>query len=231
MAVFSVIVLTAAPAGMGAETGGIYVRLDNREVLLRSVELFLNRDEVKQVQVVFMQEAMEEAKRKFAAHLSFTGVKTLTGGPRWGDQIAAAKDKISADATHVVVHDACRCLVPYTDVDALFEAAEKHPAVVLASPVRTPLIEVDEGGVAVAQRKATEFMQLLTPQVFKKDVFMELAASKQELHASRLSIVKGSPLNVRIGGGGDASMGKAFLNLLPKAKAKGPLTPFDEAQW
>ena len=40
--VFSVIVLTAAPTGMGAEAGGAYVKIDGREILLRSVELFLN---------------------------------------------------------------------------------------------------------------------------------------------------------------------------------------------
>ena len=64
MGIFSVLLLTAAPAGMGAETGGASVKIDGREALLRSVELFLNRDHVKQVQIVFLPDEIEEAKRK-----------------------------------------------------------------------------------------------------------------------------------------------------------------------
>ena len=62
------------------------------------------------------------------------------------DQIAAAGEKLCADATHVIVHDAARPAVPYSDIDALMEAAEKHDAVALAAPLPTTLVEVDEGG-------------------------------------------------------------------------------------
>src|SRR3954468_21866954 len=80
-AVFSVVILTAAPPGQATEAGGAFVKVDGRESLLRSVELFLNRDNVKQIQIVFLQDALEEAKRKFGGHLGFTGVKVLGGGP------------------------------------------------------------------------------------------------------------------------------------------------------
>ena len=43
--------------------------------------------------------------------------------------------------------------------------------------------------------------------------------------------MKGSPLNIRVGGGGDAGMAKVMMNMLPKPKVKTPLTPFEEAQW
>ena len=40
------------------------------------------------------------------------------------DQIHAVAEKISAEATHVIVHDAARPAVPYTDIEAIMEAAE-----------------------------------------------------------------------------------------------------------
>src|SRR3954463_13446698 len=95
MATFSVLILTAAPTGMAAEAGGAFVKIDAREAILRSVELFLNRDKVKQVQVVFLPDEAEEGRRKYGGHLSLFGVKVLTGGPRWIDQVAAATDKIT----------------------------------------------------------------------------------------------------------------------------------------
>src|SRR5438874_673069 len=95
---FSVLLLTAAPPGHGAEGGGPFVKIDAREALLRSAELFLNRPQISQIQMVFAADSMEEHKRKFGGHLSFAGVKLVAGGPRWIDQIAAGAEKLSDDA-------------------------------------------------------------------------------------------------------------------------------------
>jgi 2-C-methyl-D-erythritol 4-phosphate cytidylyltransferase len=230
-ATFSVLLLTAAPPGHGAEAAGAFVKIEGRESLLRAVELFLNRDNVKQVQLVFDADMIEEGKRKYGGHLSFSGVKLITGGPRWVDQIAAAAEKISDDATHVIVHDAARPAVAYSDIDAAMEAAEKHAVVALTAPLRSSLMEVDEGGNAVAYHTSTRFVQLLSPLVFEKKKFCDLASKKQEAHASEVHLIKGSPLNVRVGGSGDAGLVGQMIRMLPKAKLKPPSSPFEEAQW
>jgi 2-C-methyl-D-erythritol 4-phosphate cytidylyltransferase len=232
MATFSVLLLTAPPAGGAAEAGGPFVKIDGRESLLKASELFLNRQNVKQIQIVFLPENLEEAKRKYAPHLSFSGIKVLSGGPRWIDQIAAASGKISAEATHVLIHDAARPVVAYSDIDGIMEMAGKSSAITLAAPTRNPLIEVDEGGNALAIHPASQYMQLLTPQAYDKATFEKMASTKQEIHPSQLKIFRGSGLNIRAGGG-EAGPGllKAMLNLLPKPKIKGPTSPFEEAQW
>jgi len=230
MAVFSVVIVTAPPAGMAADAAGPFVKIDGRESLLRAVELFLNRDNVKQMQIVFQPDALEEAKRKYGGHLSFSGVKVLSGGPKWNDQLATAAEKIAPEATHVIVHDAARPAVAYSDIDTLLETAEKHPIVSLASQVRSTLVEVDEGGNGLAVHPPARFMHLLTPQSYTREKFLALAKSKSDPHASEVTLLKGSGLNLRCGDG-NVSLIKAMLNLLPKPKIKGPLTPFDEAQW
>jgi 2-C-methyl-D-erythritol 4-phosphate cytidylyltransferase len=228
---FSVLLLTAAPPGHAAEAGGPFVKIDGREALFRSPELFRKRPEIKQIQLVFPPDGMEEYKRKFGGHLSFSGVKLIAGGPRWIDQIAAAADKIDPEATHVIIHDTARPAVSYSDIDALLVAGEKNPIVVLTSPLRANLIEVDEGAHPVAYHPSTTFVHVLTPQSFKKEKFVQMATSRQEPHASEVTLLKGSPLNVRCAGPGDASFIKSMLSHLPKPKARGPLTPFEEAQW
>jgi 2-C-methyl-D-erythritol 4-phosphate cytidylyltransferase/2-C-methyl-D-erythritol 2,4-cyclodiphosphate synthase len=230
MAEFSVLILTAAPPGQAAEAGGAFAKIDGRESLLKCVELFLNRDNIKQIQIVFQPDGLEEAKKKYGGHLSFSGVKVLSGGPRWIDQIAAAANAIATEATHVIVHDGARPAVPYSDIDALMSEAEKHPIVMLASANRSSLVEVDEGGNPLAFHSPTRFMNLATPQAFKREKFLEFAKSKAEPHASEVTLLKGSPLNLRIGGG-DASLIKAMINMLPRPKLKGPTSPFEEAQW
>src|SRR5580658_8081585 len=90
MSTFSVVLLTAVPTHLGAQGVGAFVKIDGRECLLRTVELFLNRDNVKQIHLAVTPESMEESKRKYGAHLGFSGVKLIAGGPNWIDQIAAA---------------------------------------------------------------------------------------------------------------------------------------------
>jgi 2-C-methyl-D-erythritol 4-phosphate cytidylyltransferase len=231
MAIFSIVIPTAAPPGQGAEAGGGFIKIDGREALLRSVELFLNRDNVKQIQLIVLPDELEEAKRKYGAHLGFSGVKLVSGGPRWIEQLAAAGKLLDAEATHVIVHDAARPVVPYSDIDAIMEEAEKHPAVVLTSPVRSLLVEVDEGGNPMAYHFPRSFAHVLTPQAFSKAKFLEMTASGRELHPSAITLLKGSPLNIRLGGSGDGAIAKAMAGMLPKPKAKPLSGPFEEAQW
>jgi 2-C-methyl-D-erythritol 4-phosphate cytidylyltransferase len=229
-AVYSVVIVTAPPPTQSSEAGGPFVKVDGRESLLRSVELFLNRENVKQIQLVIDPDGLDEAKRKYGTHLGLMGAKLTTGGPKWNDQVAAAGKHVSAEATHVILHDAARPAVPYTDIEALMECATQNPVAILTSPVRAQLVELDEGGNPVAFHVPTNYLQLLTPQAFSKEKFAQLASGK-EIHASEAKLVKGSPLNVRVGSSADERVAKAMLNMLPKPKVKALSNPFEEAQW
>jgi 2-C-methyl-D-erythritol 4-phosphate cytidylyltransferase len=231
MASFSVILLTAPPPGLPDDAIGAFVKIDGRECVLRSSELFLNRDAIGQIQLVVSAAMQEEAKRKFGAHLSFSGVKLVVGGAGWYSQLEAASKAITEHSTHVIVHDAARPIVASTDIDALLEAAEKYDAIALSQPLRNELVEVDEGGNPVGYRAAGDFTQLLTPQSYGRETFLAMAKSGTTPHASGLHLLPGLPFNIRINRAGDAGIAKAMLGLNPKPKSKAPLNPFDEAQW
>ena len=72
---------------------------------------------------------------------------------------------------------------------------------------------------------------LLTPQVFSEAAFAERVTTKSELHPSKLTLVKGSSLNMRVSNTTDAPLAKAMIGMLPKPKMKASINPFDEAQW
>ncbi|MDW8263319.1 MAG: 2-C-methyl-D-erythritol 4-phosphate cytidylyltransferase [Phycisphaerales bacterium] len=228
---FSVLLITAPPPLVRSEPHAAAVKIDGREALLRSVELFLNRDAIRQIQLCFLPEFAEEGRRKFGGHLSFSGVKVITGGPRWTDQAAAAMEKLSSEATHVIVHDAARPAVAYDDLDALLTAASRSPVACLSCDLRAAVFELDDGGHPIALREPHRLAQMLMPMSFSKDRFARLARDKQEPHASEFTLIKSSGLNVRVFGGQDAGLVKAMLNLLPKPKVKPPSSPFEEAQW
>ena len=85
-------------------------------------------------------------------------------------------------------------------------------------------------GSRFGDRAASEFAELLTPQVFSKPRLARAVAEKALPHASELHLLPGSPLNLRLTSSGDAALAKSMINLLPKPKLKAS-SPFEEAQW
>jgi 2-C-methyl-D-erythritol 4-phosphate cytidylyltransferase len=231
MAIFSVVILTAIPTGLGADGAGAFVKVDGRECLLRSADLFFNRDGVKQIQLVVADDKFEESKRKFGDHLSFSGAKLIAGLSQWMDQLAAAAEKISADATHIIIHDAARPAVAFTDLDVLLAEAEKHPVAVMTTPVRGGIVETEESGKPIAIRSGQRFQNIVMPWALRKDKFMEIVETKRDPAAAEMWLVRSSSLNIRVVSPADATLAKSMLAMLPKPKVRAADNPFEEAQW
>ena len=231
MASFSVAVVTAVPTQMGAEGAGALIKVDGRECVLRSVDTFVNLNGVKQIHLFVGEDQFEEAKRKFGGHLSFSAAKLFSAGRGWMDQIAAAAEKISDECTHVIVHDAARPAVAYNDLEALMAEAEKHPAVMMTTPVRGGLVETEESGKPKALCSGARFQQVVTPWALRKDWFLEMAKNRREPNAGDWWLLRSSSLNIRVTNASEASQAKQMIAMLPKPKMRGPDNPFEEAQW
>ncbi len=227
---FSVVLLTV-PAGAGLDPGGATVKVDGRECLLRSVELFLNRDNISQIQLAVLPAAIEESKRKFGGHLGFSGVKLVPGGPTWLDQLAAAGEKLSAECSHVIIHDAARPAVAYSDIDALIAESEKHPIVALATQLKATIAQLDDSGKPLSLNPPQKFMQVVTPWSMKRDKFLEIAKTKKDPAPADIHLLRGSNLNIRVNGSSDAALAKVMIGMLPKPKMRAAENPFEEAQW
>jgi 2-C-methyl-D-erythritol 4-phosphate cytidylyltransferase len=174
---------------------------------------------------------MEETRHRYGAHLGFSGIKLVAGGPHWADQLQAGLATIGKDATHVILHDAARPVVAFSDIDSLLESAAGHDAVGLSVAIDSPVIELDESNHPITGHPAGRFRRLLTPQCFTREAFTKMVDARQELDASAWMLIDGSPLNIRVSRPADAATARSFLNLLPKPK-KAPLSnPFEEAQW
>ncbi len=231
MSDFAAVIPTAAPPGFGGNDSAHMIKLDGRECLLRTVELFLNRDAIAGVFVAFDAAVIEEAKKKFGGHFSFSGVKMVTGGATWHDQLAATLEKLPASVKHIIVHDGARPAVAYSDIDLLLAEAPKHDRVALTTPIRATVLEMDEAGTAIASHRASSVAQLVTPYVLSKATFEAMCKNKQDPHPSEWHLIKGHALNLRAGGPNDSALMNAVLRLLPKPKIKGPSNPFEEASW
>ncbi|HNQ21993.1 MAG TPA: 2-C-methyl-D-erythritol 4-phosphate cytidylyltransferase [Phycisphaerae bacterium] len=244
MAKFSVIV---AAAGKSERFGGsekkTFVKLDGRAVFLRSVELFINRKDVCQTLLVVGPEDMEEMKSRYAANLGFMGVKVVTGGARRCDSVAAGLKEVAAEAEYVAVHDAARPCATEEMIDAVFAAAVKTGAAILASPLTGTIKRVSGKLVVEATVPRTALYEAQTPQVFKKDLLLGAYenfgtgvgeatddAELVERTGQAVSVVPADASNLKITAKGDLALAQAILKARP-GKAGPRMGAFEEAQW
>ena len=125
--------------------------LGGRPLLLRTVELFAKRDEVRSILVAGppdtgdLHDAHVAFRERYAATLGFHGARVVDGGvaDRW-ETVRSALAEVPDDATHIAVHDAVRPGAGKDLLDRVFEAAASFDAVVPAIPISATLKRVSE---------------------------------------------------------------------------------------
>jgi 2-C-methyl-D-erythritol 4-phosphate cytidylyltransferase len=242
MAKFAVIV-PAAGAGtrFGAKGNKIFQRLGEQPVFVRTLELFTNRDDVCDVQLVVSSSDMEEMKERFGPHLGFMSVRLATGGETRPLSVKNALARVPAEAEYVCVHDAVRPCVSSLWVDAVFAEAQKSGAAILAYPIHGTLKKVSGAGVIDQTMPRADLWEAQTPQVFRKDLLLKAYegdlskvtddAQLVEALGHPVRVVMGDPRNVKITTPNDLALAAAVIKSLPKPKLQGPSHPFEEARW
>jgi len=135
--------------------------LGGRALLLRTVELFTKRDEVREIIVAGPPDGLDDFRDRHGAQLGFHGVRIVPGGrvERW-ETVRNALQAVSPDATHVAVHDAARPGTSPELLDRVFEAAKVHAAVIPGLAVADTLKRVGEGTVRAEEEDAIADMIL-----------------------------------------------------------------------
>ncbi len=244
MAKFAVII---AAAGKGERFGSsekkTFAKLDGRPVFIRSIERFINRGDVCQTILAVAPEDMGTLKSSYAANLGFMNVKLVEGGDHREQTVAAALKAVSDEAEYIAVHDAVRPCVTEKMIDAVFAEAVKSSAAILAAPIVGTVKRVSGANVIEETVSRTGLFEAQTPQVFKKDLLVEVYANLDkvkeevtdearavELAGHAVSVVMSDPTNLKITTKGDLALANAILKARP-AKAAPRLGAFEEAQW
>lgn len=232
-------------AGQGKRFGGrqnkIFERMGNQPVFIRSLEMFVNRDDVVQTLLVINAEDREIIKERYAANVGFMGVQLVQGGAERVDSVRNALAAVSPEADYVAVHDAVRPCISALWIDAVFAEAGKTGAAILAYPVHGTLKKVSEAMVIDETVSRSGLWQAQTPQVFRKDILVKAYAQQlagitddaQMVEASGhpVHVVMGDPRNIKITTRNDLALAAAVIDTLPKPKPKRNAHPFEEAQW
>ena len=214
-----------------------FAPLANRAVWLHSAERFLHRDDVKQVILIISAEDREEFDFKFASNVMILGIDVVEGGKERADSIERALARVKPDIDFVAVHDAVRpCLVDDW-ISKVFEAAERSGAAILALPVSATLKRVGANHAIQETVPREGLWEAQTPQVFRRQLLLDAYAKRAGFVATddaqlverighTVTVVHGSPINIKITTQEDLRLAEQALKALPKPKFTGPAHPF-----
>jgi len=239
-----IICAAGASSRFGEKRKKPFVDVDGRAVFLRSVELFSDRNDVKQILLAIAQEDEEIVDVKWGPNLKFFNVKVCLGGAERFDTVAKALELVKNDITLVAVHDAVRCCVKKEWLDNVIAEAAKTGAAILACPVVATLKQVKDNTI-IKTVDRTDLYEAQTPQVFKTSLLKKAYANLINLDKSKIqddaqliealgykvSIVKTDSSNIKITHKADIAITEAILKSRPKPVPKGPIGPYIEAQW
>lgn len=242
MATFGVILAAAGQSSRfkDAHYKKPFAPLAGRSVWLHSAEKFLDRPDVKQVVVVVAPEDRESFVEKFAANLAFMGITLAVGGSHRAESVRSGLGKLSAEIDTVAIHDAARPCLAAAWIDDVFAAGARTGAAILATPVVGTLKRVAADGTISETVDRKGLWEAQTPQVFSR-ALLERAfaassggeptdeASVVEALGHPVTVVPGSPLNIKITSREDMRMAEKCLEALPRPRLSGPAHPFADA--
>jgi 2-C-methyl-D-erythritol 4-phosphate cytidylyltransferase len=213
-----------------------FAPLAGRAVWLHSAEKFLERDDVKQVVIVVAPEDKEAFLEKFGANLAFMGVTLAEGGAHRAESVRNGLEKLTPEIDMVAIHDAARPCLAQQWIDRVFETGSKTGAAILAIPVAGTLKRVGPDSVITETVDRTGLWEAQTPQVFSRALLEKAftAAKGQptdeaqavEATGQQVSVVPGSPINLKITSREDLKLAEQALKALPAPKFSGPSHPF-----
>ena len=239
MARFGVILVAAGQSSRfrDANYKKPFAPLAGRPVWLHSAEKFTDRDDVKQVVVVVAPEDREAFLEKFGASLAFMGITLAEGGAERADSVKNGLEKLAPEIDIVAIHDAARPCLATEWIDRVFAAGAKTGAAILATPVVSTLKRVGPDHVIRETVDRTGLWEAQTPQVFSRSLLERAFAAAAgrpatdeagliEALGHPVTVVPGSPINLKITSREDLRLAEQALKALPKPKLSGPAHPF-----
>lgn len=208
---------------MGTDVPKVLLELAGRTILERSVHAFASAPGVDDVVVVAHPDLVAKVSSLLAGVSTLTAV--IPGGSTRSASTLAALDAIDHADGLVLVHDAARPLVTTELISALLAALASADAATVAVPAADTMLRVENGAV-IGIPDRSKLWQAQTPQGFRLETLRaayEAVGDEQpdysddcsivarHLPEVAISIVPGSPRNLKITHPGDIAVAERLL--------------------
>lgn len=225
-------IVAAAGSGRRMETdiNKVFIPLQGRPALLRSVQALAACPEVDDLVVVVAPGEEAQAENVLKAAELTKPWKIVPGGSERQYSIANALAVVPDSSGIILIHDGARPLVDPATVGEAVEAARRHGAAGVAVPVKDTIKTVDPDGFIGGTPDRSTLWAIQTPQVFAADLLRQayaLAARDGILATDdaalverlgvKVKIVRGNYSNLKITTPEDLVIAEALLGKETKA--------------
>jgi 2-C-methyl-D-erythritol 4-phosphate cytidylyltransferase len=186
-----------------------FVNLAGRPVWLHSAHRFRQHDSVNQLILVLAAEDRDtflEANAKLVTDLNIT---VVIGGAERADSVENALQPVDSMCDFVVIHDAARPCFEMNLFERVLASALTQGAAIPAIPIHSTIKRSTDSRCVNQTVDRTNLYLAQTPQIFRKQWIVEAYRKRPrglltddaqllELADYPISLVEGSPLNIKI---------------------------------
>jgi len=209
----NIAIIAAAGSGtrMQADRAKQMIELGGKPLLLHTLKRFEKCDSVHEIVLVLQPDLTSEALAAISRHGLLKIKRVVAGGAERQDSIYRGLQVINANSAGiVVVHDAARPFVRPEEITTVIDRAESTGAALMALPAVDTIKQIKTARVQRTLDRSRIY-HAQTPQAFRFSIIREAYERARvdgysatddsqlvERIGQRVSIVEGSPLNIKI---------------------------------
>ncbi len=228
MRTFAVILAGGAGKRMGASTNKQFLLLDNKPIIVHTMQVFEECRPVDGIYLVVNQKDLSIIQEEILETYRFNKlIKIVIGGRLRQDSVRNGLDAIDGPCDNVIIHDGARPFVSPGFIEKGIYLMEMFDAIIPAMPVKDTIKVISKEGFVVKTLERDSLWQVQTPQTFKYDVitkaYKEGMAKKVygyddatflEMTGRKVKVIEGSPYNMKITTPEDLVLARGMLSQL-----------------
>ncbi|HOV89978.1 MAG TPA: 2-C-methyl-D-erythritol 4-phosphate cytidylyltransferase [Syntrophorhabdaceae bacterium] len=226
MRILAIVLAGGAGKRMGAPTNKQFLLLDNKPIIVHTLQVFEECKPVDGVYLVVNQKDLPIIQEEILEQYRFNKiVKLVIGGRLRQDSVKNGLDAIENPCDIIIIHDGARPFISPSFIEKSIYLMEMFDAIIPALPVKDTIKVISKEGFVVKTLERDSLWQVQTPQTFKYDLitkaYREGMAKKLygyddatflESIGKKVKVIEGSPYNIKITTPEDLIMARGILS-------------------
>jgi len=214
----AIIVAAGSGSRFNSDTPKQFFEINGKAVIEHTIGRFVDAPSVNEIVVVLGADRIESFDQSRFAKIT----AVVAGGNTRAESVANGMGSVSDDPELIAVHDGARPLVSIDEIERTIAAAKETGAACLVTSVTDTIKSIRDNEI-VATLDRTKLRRALTPQVFKRELLLKAFEGicfdesitdecyLVEKLGHPITIVEGSPRNIKITHRGDLALAEALL--------------------
>ena len=213
---------------MGTSTNKQFLLLDNRPIIVRTLQIFEECRQVDGIYLVVNHKDLALIQEEILEPYKFHKImKLVIGGRLRQDSVKNGLEAIEPPCDIVIIHDGARPFVSPAFIEKGIFLMEMYDAIIPALPVKDTIKVVSKEGFVTKTLERDLLWAVQTPQTFKYETILKAYregmakklygyddATFLEHMGKRVKVIEGSPYNIKITTPEDLHIARGMLSQL-----------------